>query len=301
MASVVQVRPAATASSDFVTPKPSGTIHGVTSDQSDSTFAETTPRDTMVNPFYNCTNTQDPPANHERHRFRIARKAKRDSSTQGKDGYWGGGIGSDNTSIYTATLGTGTTVVTTFSAWVPFSAENAAGSKTVDLTHLVDAGTDFTFWRTTDHYVEIDSRAKPTFAGNVKNKAGVSQIGGTITDTNKPRFTFDDIETDGLAVRSWSLVIRDSGNNIVHVATATGSPPSEIIPPALTSGDYTASFELSSAIRDNDPYAAEIDTISFSVDYSSEFEGTGSVLSELRLHVSAIPRKRGRVGLPASD
>jgi hypothetical protein len=233
---------------------PSGTLAGVTSDNSDSTYVQFLPADYSDN--WNLrVESHTPAAGYQRHRIRGRVRIRCDAGTCGEDIDLGRG-----TSDY---IGYGSIPVTdTFTEqttnWFqltdyglatvgPLSDLNIGGGWVDD----VDGATET---RTAECYVDIDCRFRPDFSPEIRDNAGVDQSGGTVSDTNQPELFFGTVAYDGLPALDWSVTVK-LGADTVFSSSGSGTPPATVdVTTGLDDGAYTATFVARSTIRGADPF-----------------------------------------------
>lgn len=261
MSQIDTVRPASTLTSGDWTAVPSGTLHGVTSDNSDSTYAlETIGADGRVMELN--TSTHNVPANHERHAIRIrVRGQSSGATTVAGSGTWAQRIGTGGswtlTGQFSASL---TSTLTTYtSSWVNANTLIASAANVFGVGYTESPG-QVNDPRVMELYVDIDNRAKPDFPADVLDAAGVSRDGGTVSDTNRPTLVFGSVAYDGLPALDWSVTVGG------QTFSGSGTPPTSVQTAALVNGSYDAVFTVRSTIRGADPFSAE-QSVSFTVDF----------------------------------
>lgn len=254
------LRPTSTRKNGASTVVPSGTRHGVTSDDSDASYVSQAIADNGSN--WNLrVGSHTPPANHQRHRIRGRIRVKCNAGTCVDD----------------IDVGRGTSDWISFLT-VPVSssfAEQASNWSQHDLYGLDTAGAladlnigggwgddaagGATAVHTAECYIDIDCRARPDYTPEVRDAAGVDQSGGTVTDTNQPTLYFGGVAYDDLPALDWSVTVG------LFEADGSGTPPSSIpVTIGLDDGSYTATFTVRSTIRGSDPFE-HVQTITFDV------------------------------------
>ena len=187
MAQVDVLRPVSTRKSGAATIVPSGTLHGVTSDDNDATYIDFDVADEGDN--WNLrVGSHTPPADHQRHRVRGRVRARSDAGTVSEDIDLGRGT-ADYISFDTFIA---TTSFAEYSgAWyqdAEFGLADAGALADLNIgggyASLISGGG--AELRTAECYVDVDCRAQPDYDAEVRDNAGVDQSGGTITDTNQP-------------------------------------------------------------------------------------------------------------------
>lgn len=140
----------------------------------------------------------------------------------------------------------------------------------------------------------IDFDPDPTFIPDVQDLAGTSKADGTIENTSRARFVFGSADIKGLDANGWSVVIKDAvTNDVVQTLTGEGEPPSTVISEPLVNGSYVATLTINTI-----DYTTEYSTshdLAFSVDYQTPDVNTPIplVVTEIKFHVTALPRRRG--------
>jgi hypothetical protein len=254
------IRPTSTRAAGSGTAQPSGTLHGVTADNSDSTYIRVTL--TNPSPWSLRLASHTPPANHQRHRIRARTRGRTDAGSLGEDIDLGRGTSNYirwDSVVYT-------NVVTEFTgSWFQDAGYGlATAGALADLnigggyptTLGVGSPTEL---RTMECYVDIDCRARPAYTAQVRDAAGVSQGGGTVTDTNQPTLYFGGVAYDGLPPLDWQVTLDG-----VVVASGSGVPPASVSSGNLANGAHSAQFRVRSTVRVSDPFE-HVQTVSFSV------------------------------------
>lgn len=264
MSVIDTVRPVSTNFAGDASVVPSGTLHGVTSDDSDSTYILYTEVESPET--WNLrVGSHTPPANHQRHRIRGRIRARTDAGTLTDDIDLGrGGL---------AYIAYDTVVISAaFSELVGswhqdpgygLSTSGALADLNIGGGWLanVDGATEN---RTAECYVDIDCRARPDYTAEVRDNAGVDQSGGTVTDTNQPVMHFGVADYDDLPALNWSVTVV-SGSTTVFSSSGSGQPPSDVlVTTGLDDGAYTATFVVRSTIRAADPFEHS-QVLSFSI------------------------------------
>lgn len=260
MAVVDTVRPVSTRDAGGATTVPSGTLHAVTSDNSDATYIDFNEADSGNN-WSLRVGSHTPPASHGRHRLRGRIRIRCDTGTTTED--IDVGRGDEDYIAYTTVP-----VTASFAEQVTDWFQDAAFGLAMDgaLADINIGGgwppnpvEGVSELRTAECYIDIDCRARPDFSPEVRDAAGVDQAGGTVTDTNQPTFFFGAVGYDGLPALDWRLMINGS-----TVASGVGAPPSSVSAGVLADGSYSAAFRVRSTIRISDAIGYE-ETLTFDV------------------------------------
>lgn len=253
---ITTLRPTAVTTIGNGTAVPSGTLATVTADNSDSTYIQSpgtgTPWSVRMEPH---TLT----AGYERHRVRARARMRVDVGTGREDleisATGGGGVLtsasrmniSDAFSEYAGDWFTSSNLL--LGQIAPLSVLNISGGV------LTGAAGGAAQIRTSELYLDVDSRLEPQFTPEVRDNAGVNQHLGTITDTNQPVFYFGPVSYDGLPARGWQIELVKSPGTVILETSGEGEPPTSIICPVpLDDGFYTLTFGVTSTIRDEDEF-----------------------------------------------
>jgi hypothetical protein len=250
------------------------TLQAVTSDDSDATYARSPVADgTGANTTIVVMEfpTHTPAAGFERHRVRQRVRARQDSAS-------GSGFVFANSKLYSQTG----QVIDTLQLAVTEVATSLSGTYTsAGASQLSSASAiDFSQWiffdsalssdelRLVELYIDVDCRAKPSFVADVRDAAGVSQNGGTITDTNRPRLRWSSVLYDGLTPREYRIVVTNTDTGaIILDETRAGAPPSQRIIGPLANANYSVSLTIASNIRNGSRYLSDAEVVTFEVDF----------------------------------
>lgn len=245
MAIIDTLRPTATLSDAGWIVTPSGAAYAVTADNSDSTYV-TGNFDSSVLSL--SVGTHGVAADHMRHLARVR--------ARGEDGdiIVSVLLPSGSQVAYSAiTLPAAVTTVNgSWGAGLPPSASGSYGITVTPQGSNIDI---------TELYLDIDSRAKPTFTVSTLD-AGVAAT--TITSTNTPTILFSSIDLDGLPPRQWrawvtqgSTIVWDSGN-VAGAASSVDTSP-------LVNGSYTLHAQIWSTVGSVNEFASSEVTQDFIV------------------------------------
>lgn len=226
---------------------PSGTAHGVTSDNSDSTYVTWGGSGTAL---VMQTPVDSPPAGERRHQVRLRVR------------------GEDGSAWWAVRLSSGA-LTAGASAALPASPATITGSwgfgappdgPTVLAAHIEGQTSGM---RAQEVYLDVDTRLAPTLAAQVLDGSGTATT--TVTDTNTPGIRADAVTLDGLTAmqyRYWvtqgSTIVWDSG--IISGTSAT------LLTSALENGAYTAHVMVWSRLGRNTPNPSDEETLDFTVD-----------------------------------
>lgn len=246
MGTITTLRPSATASATGWTALPSGTPHGVTSDDSDSTYVLWLGSGTAL---ALATPLDAPPAGERRHQVRIR--------ARGSDGdaWWGvrlatGAIVAGASAQFTASP---STVIGSWGTGVP-----PTGS--IVLQAYVDGQTSGL--EIQELYLDVDTRLAPTLAAQVADGSGA--VTTNVTDTATPTVRATAVDLDGLLPRQFRYWVTQ-GSTIVWDSGVTSGPAGDLLTDPLANGAYTLHVQVWSTLGANTAYASEIETVDFTV------------------------------------
>jgi hypothetical protein len=255
------VRPASTLTSGDWSVVPSGTRHGVTSDNSDSTYVvDTVGADGRVLELN--TSSHNVPANHQRHAIRIrVRGQSSGANTVQGSGTWAQRLGTGGswtlTGSFSASL---TSTLTTYtSSWTNANTLIASAANIFGVGYTLAPG-QIDDPRVMELYFDIDNRARPDYNPDVLDAAGVSRDGGTVSDTNRPTLVFGSVAYDDLPALDWEVTVGG------QTFSGSGTPPTSVQTNELSNGLHEAVFTVRSTIRGADPFEHE-QSITFTVDF----------------------------------
>lgn len=246
MATITTLRPSATASGTGWSAQPSGTLHGVTSDNSDSTYALWSGTGTAL---ALSTPLDAPPSGERRHQVRLR--------ARGEDGdaWWAvrlasGRVVAGASAQFTASP---TTVIGSWGTGVPYE-----GS--IVLQAYVDGQSAGV--KINELYIDVDTREAPSIVATVVNGAGA--VTTLVTDTATPTLRATSIDTDGLNFRQWHYWVTQGSALIWDSGIISGPPPDQMTSP-LANGTYTAHLQISTTIGANGSFVGNEATIDFTV------------------------------------
>lgn len=246
MATITTLRPSATSSFTGWTAQPSGTLHGVTSDNSDSTYALWA--GTGV-PLVLATPPATPPVGERRHQVRIR--------ARGEDGdaYW-------------AVLLPNSSLTAGASSQFPASPNTVTGSWGFGLPQTGSAVL-YTYVagqtsgvKINELYIDVDTRLAPTFTPQILDGSG--SVTTTVSDTAQPIVRASAINLDGLNPRQYRYWVTRNGAIVWDTRVVSG-PAVNRQTAALDNGTYVAHLQIWSTIGQNGAYASTEQTITFSV------------------------------------
>lgn len=244
---------------------PSGTLAGVTSDNSDATYVQLVSANSGNN--WNLrVESHTPAAGYQRHQIRGRIRIRTDAGTAFEDIDVGRGTTSY---IRYGTIPATDAFAEQATAWFQ---DNAFGLATVGALPDLNIGGGWIAGevgaaevRTAECYLDVDCRTGPQYDAEVRDAAGVDQSGGTVTDTTQPTLFIGAVDYDGLPAASWFVTVKDAGAVVVFTTSGSGTPPVSVdVTTSLEDGAYTAEFSVTSTIRGADAFTVA-DTIAFSV------------------------------------
>lgn len=249
MGTITTLRPSATSSGVGWTPS-TGTLHGVTSDDSDATYATWGGSGSAL---ILSTPADAPPAGERRHQARLRMR--------GEDGdAWGavrlatGGLVAGAAASFSSSPGTitgawGTGVpadgTTTMSAYVT---GQTSGVKIEEL------------------YLDVDSRLAPTFTLSVLDGSGSPST--TISDTAQPTLSAGTPDLDDLTARQYRFWITQNGAIVQDTGVVSGPVTNRQANP-LDNGTYVAHAQVWSTLGQNTAYASDEETVTFTISVGS--------------------------------
>lgn len=264
MPDIDTVRPASTSFNINWGITGAATAHAATNDNSDASYIATIDASTCFVQLL-CT-SHTPAADHQRHLFRVRCRAQGPAGGNQVELFVEESPDVDGGSTF-VTLSPAAGSVAEYSG--PWTLLNPAGAIAA-FTYLISATVDGspTGLRLNELYVDIDNRLKPSFSADVLRGNGTSAAGGTIADTNRPRFEFDSLSYDGLTGRTWTVEVRTNpGGVLVFSAGGAGSPPAQVFSDPLPNGGYSADLQVLSTIRANDAFASDVENVTFTMGF----------------------------------
>lgn len=245
MGTVTTLRPSATSSGSGWTPS-TGTLHGVTSDDSDATYATWSGSGSVL---ILATPADAPPAGERRHQVRLR--------ARGEDGnaWWAVRLPSGALAAGAAAL-FGSSPETVVGSW----GTGAPPDGSIVLSAYVTGQTSGV--RITELYLDMDSRLAPTFTPQILDGSGAATV--TISDTAQPTIRADSLDLDDLAARQYRYWVTLSGAVVWDTGVVSGSPVNRDTVP-LDNGTYVAHLQVWSTLGANTAYASEEETLEFTV------------------------------------
>lgn len=246
MGSTTTLRPSATSSGVGWTATPSGTLHGVTSDDSDLTYALWSGAGSAL---ILATPADAPPVGERRHQARLRLRGE-DGDAWGAVRLASGALVAGVSAPFSSSPGT---VTGSWGVGVP-----ADGS--IVLSAYVTGQT--TGVRLQEIYLDVDSRLAPTFTGQVIDGSGV--VTTTVSDTAQPTLRASSVDLDGLVARQYRFWVT-SGSDIIWDTGLVPGPTFDRQTEALDNGTYTAHFQIWSTVGNNTEYPSDEETVTFTV------------------------------------
>jgi len=245
---------------------PSGTLAGVTSDNSDATYVQFPLASSGSN--YNLrVESHTPAAGYQRHRIRGHIRVRCDAGTCTED--IDVGRGTSDWIGYSTVPVDATGFVDQYSAWFQnttygLNTVGALSDLNIGGGWMDEAAGGATETRTAEMYIEIDCRLAPQYNPEVRDAAGVDRSGGTVSDTNTPTIFIGAVDYDGLPANNWAVSVWDATHE-VFFTSGSGVPPESVdVTPGLADGAHTAFFSITSTIRGADAFE-QGDSIPFTV------------------------------------
>lgn len=245
MGTITILRPSGTTSSTGWTPS-AGTLHGVTSDDNDATYATWSGDGAEL---ILSTPVDAPPAGERRHQVRLR--------ARGEDGsaWWAvrlssGALVAGASAQFTSSPGTVT------GSW-GFGAP--ADGSTILYAYVAGQSTGL---KINELYLDMDSREAPTFTAEVLDGSGASTV--LVADTAQPVIRADSIDLDDLNARQYRYWVTLSGAIVWDTGIVSG-PAVDRHTTALDNGDYVAHLMVWSTLGQNTEYASDEETVSFTV------------------------------------
>lgn len=246
MATITTLRPSATSSGVGWSAVPSGTLHGVTSDDSDLTYALWSGDGS---PMILSTPPDSPPAGERRHLVRMR--------ARGEDGdaFWAvrlasGALIAGAAAQFTSSPGT---VNGSWGAGAP-----ETGS-TVLSAYVTGQSTGV---KITELYLEVDTREAPDFTPQILDGSGSSTT--TVSDTAQPVVRVNALDLDGLSARNYRYWVTLSGAIVWDTGVVSGAPVNRQTT-ALENGTYVAHLQVWSRLGVDSAFSSGEKTITFTL------------------------------------
>jgi hypothetical protein len=245
MGTTTTLRPSGTSSGSGWTPS-AGTLHGVTSDNSDATYATwggSGPAMVLSTP------ADAPPAGERRHAVRLR--------VRGEDGdaRWAVRL---NSGVLTANAAASfdTSLSTVSGSW-GFGAP-ATGS-TVLYAYVTGQSSGV---KINELYLDVDSRDAPTMTPQVLDGSGASTV--LVADTAQPIIRAASIDLDDLNARQYRYWVTLNGATVWDTGITSG-PAVNRQTTALDNGSYIANMIVWSTLGANTEYPSDQESLAFTV------------------------------------
>lgn len=245
MGTITVLRPSATSSGVGWTPS-TGTLHGVTSDDNDGTYATWTGSGSAM---ILATPIDAPPVNERRHQVRLR--------ARGEDGdaWWAvrlasGGLIAGAAASFSASPGT---VTGSWGFGAPIEGSTVLSAYVEGQSIGV---------KIEELYLEVDSRLPPSFTPQVLDASGASTT--TVSDTAAPVLHPNAIDLDGLSARQYRYWVTLDGAIVWDTGVVSGSPADRQTM-ALSNGTYVAHMLIWTTLGSSLSYGSEEETLTFTV------------------------------------
>lgn len=244
--SITTLRPSATSSGVGWTASPSGTLHGVTSDDNDATFALWSG---SGSPLILSTPVDSPPLGERRHQVRLRAR------------------GEDGNAWWAVRLASGA-LVAGAAAQFDISPSTVVGSwgfgappdgASVLSTYVTGQSTGV---QINELYLDVDTRAAPTFTPQILDGSGTATT--TISDTAQPVVRAASADLDGLTARQYRYWVTLNGAIVWDTGIVSGVSTNRQTT-ALNNGTYVAHLQIWTTLGQDTAYASTEQTITFTV------------------------------------
>lgn len=246
MATITTLRPSATSSGVGWSAVPSGTLHGVTSDDSDVTYALWSG---AGSPMILTTPADAPPVGERRHLVRMR--------ARGEDGdaFWAvrlanGALIAGASAQFSSSPGT---VNGSWGAGAPLDGSTVLSAYVTGQSASV---------KVTELYIDVDTRQAPNFTPQILDGSGASTI--IVSDTAQPIVHANVLDLDGLTGRNYRYWVTLNGAIVWDTGTVSGSPADRMTS-ALDNGTYVAHLVVWSRLGIDTAYSSGEKTITFTV------------------------------------
>lgn len=262
MGSITTLRPSATSSGVGWTPS-TGTLHGVTSDDNDATYATWGGSGSAL---ILATPVDSPPAGERRHQVRLTAR------------------GEDGDAWWAVRLASGALTAAASSEF-PTSPDTVVGSwgtgappdgPTILSTYVTGQSTGV---RITELYLDVDCREAPTLTPQVIDGSGA--VTTTVADTVQPVIHANAIDLDGLAARWFRYWVTLNGAIVWDTGVKSGAASDQQTSP-LDNGTYVAHIQIWSTLGSNTEYPSDEETVTFTM-------AVGAVLAPDNPNVAQVP------------
>lgn len=247
MATITTLRPSATSSGVGWTAKPSGTLHGVTADDDDTTYAEWSGSGSAM---ILATPLDSPPVGERRHLVRVRARG------EGGSAWWAVRLATGQL-VAGASASFGGSPETVAGSWQA----GAPADGPTTLSCFVEGQSDNV--RIIELFVDVDTRAAPTFTPQILDGSGTPTT--TITDTVTPTARVSALNLDGLPARQYRYWVTDASSAIVWDTGVVSGPAVDRLITPLENGTYTLHQQVWSTLGTNTAYASVIEELTFTM------------------------------------
>jgi len=246
MATTTILRPSSTVSGVDWLAQPAGTLHGVTSDDDDATYALWQGNGS---PMILATPADAPPAGERRHQVRLR--------ARGEDGdaWWSVRL-SSGVLVAGAAAQFSSSPSTVTGSW---GTGAPADGSTVLYAYVTGQSAGL---RINELYLDVDTRLAPTFDPEILDGSGTPSV--VISDTSQPVVRADAIDLDGLAPRQYRYWVTQGATIVWDTGIVSGAAVNRQTDP-LDNGAYTAHLLIWSTLGANTEYSSAEETIDFTV------------------------------------
>lgn len=241
------LRPDALVSQSGWSASPSGTLFGVTSDNSDSTFALCAVTG-VGSPMVLGLAEHALPSGHQRHLVR-ARVRLQNANVQWSVGVPQGGQIAGGT----GSAGSAATLTGSWGTGVP-----PTGASQLTIRTVAQLGAS----RVLELYVDVDSRLAPTFTLQVLDDGTPTT---TVTTTNAPQARANAVSLDGLPSRQYRYWVTDAADAIVWDTGIVSGPAATRSIDPLENGSYRLHAIVWSTLGADTAYASDEELVDFTV------------------------------------
>jgi hypothetical protein len=245
MGTITTLRPSSTSSGVGWTPS-TGTLHGVTSDNSDATYATWGGSGSAL---ILGTPVDSPPVGERRHQVRLRMRGE-DGDSWGAVRLSSGALAAGVAAQFPASPATVT------GSW-GFGAP--ADGSTILYTYVTGQTAGV---RIEELYIEVDSREAPTFTPQIQDGSGA--ITTTISDTAQPTIRASAVDLDDLGARQYRYWVTLNGATVWDTGIVSGTATARQTA-ALDNGSYVAHLQVWSTLGQNTAYPSDEETLAFTV------------------------------------
>jgi hypothetical protein len=250
MGTITTLRPSATSSGVGWTATPSGTLHGVTSDDSDATYALWSGSGSAL---ILATPVDAPPVGERRHQARLRMRGE-DGDAWGAVRLAAGGLIAGAAAQFSSSPGT---ITGAWGTGLPPDGSTILSAYVTGQTSGV---------KLEELYLDMDSRLAPDFTLSVLDGSGVSSV--TISDTTQPTISAGTPDLDDLTARQYRFWVTLNGAVVWDTGVVSGPATNQQTTP-LDNGTYVAHGQVWSTLGQNLAYPSTEETVTFTVSVGS--------------------------------